>query len=295
MRLHRRSLRNRSAAAAAAILRAYPAAHEVGAELGETRRALGRSLADAQSELRIRGAFLQAIEEGRLGDLPGPAYVAGFVRSYGDYLGLDGADAVRRLKAPSASSEDWIEISPPPTPIPDGRAPTRGILLAAAALAVAVYGLWYFTEAPDAEPAAAVGPLPERFAALIADPADPAEPAAEAGAGAGTLPEPREAAAPAGAAPEPVAAAVWAAPRVVLRARADAWLEIRPEAGAPLYSGILRQGAEYPVPNRPGLALTTGDAGGIDVLVDGEAAPGLGPRGAVLRGLALDPDRLPAR
>lgn len=288
MRFHRRSLRNRSSTAAAAVLRAYPAALDIGAELGETRRALGRSLADAQSELRIRGPFLQAIEEGRLADLPGPAYVAGFVRSYGDYLGLDGADVLRRLKLPGESGKDRIELSPPPSPIPDGRAPTRGILLAAAALAAAVYGLWYFTEAPDAEPAAAVGPLPERFAALIAEPAEPA------GDG-GALPEPREAAEPAGGAPEPVAAAVWTAPRIVVRARADAWLEIRPEAGAPLYSGVLRRGAEYAVPNRAGLALTTGDAGGIDVLVDGEAAPGLGPRGAVLRGLALDPDRLPAR
>ena len=273
MRFHRRSLRNGSAAAAAAVLRAYPGAHEVGAELGETRRARGRSLVEAQSELRIRAAFLQAIEEGRLGDLPGPAYVAGFVRSYGDYLGLDGADAVRRLKMPGASGGDRIEISPPPSPIPDGRAPTRGVLLAAAALAFAVYGVWYLTEAPDAGPAAAVGPLPERFAALTAEPA--AEPAREE--------------------PELVPAAVWTAPRIVLRARADAWLEIRPEAGAPLYSGVLRRGAEYAVPNRPGLALTTGDVGGIDVLVDGEAAPGLGPRGAVLRNLALDPDRLPAR
>lgn len=292
MRFHRRSLRNGSAAAAAAVLRAYPGAHEVGAELGETRRARGRSLAEAQSELRIRAAFLQAIEEGRLGDLPGPAYVAGFVRSYGDYLGLDGADAVRRLKAPGTSGEDRIEISPPPSPIPDGRAPTRGILLAAAALALAVYGAWYLTEAPDAEPAAAVGPLPERFAALTAEPAEPA-PAPDEGAAA--APESREAAAPAREEPEPIPAAVWTAPRIVLRARADAWLEIRPEAGAPLYSGVLRRGAEYAVPNRPGLALTTGDAGGIDVLVDGEAAPGLGPRGAVLRNLALDPDRLPAR
>src|SRR6185312_11025713 len=39
---------------------------------------------------RIRDRYLQALEEERWDALPGDAYVKGFLRTYADYLGLDG-------------------------------------------------------------------------------------------------------------------------------------------------------------------------------------------------------------
>jgi cytoskeleton protein RodZ len=46
------------------------------------------------------------------------------------------------------------------------------------------------------------------------------------------------------------------------------------------------------VPDRPGLTLLTGNAGALEVLVDGEAVPAIGPKGQVRRDIALDPERL---
>ncbi len=70
---------------------------ELGAMLRESRVVLGRELVDVAAELRIRQVYLQAIEDGHLDDLPGIAYATGFVRAYGDILGLDGHDLVRRF------------------------------------------------------------------------------------------------------------------------------------------------------------------------------------------------------
>ncbi len=57
-----------------------------------------------------------------------------------------------------------------------------------------------------------------------------------------------------------------------------------------LLSRILHAGETWPVPARPNLLLTTGNAGGTDLLVDGAATPSLGGSGTVRRDLPLDPD-----
>ncbi|MCC5971533.1 MAG: DUF4115 domain-containing protein [Pararhodobacter sp.] len=53
------------------------------------RATLGKSLLDVQRELHIRAAFIAAIEHGDLSAFETPSFVAGFVRSYARYLGMD--------------------------------------------------------------------------------------------------------------------------------------------------------------------------------------------------------------
>lgn len=53
------------------------------------RATLGKSLLDVQRELHIRAAFIAAIENGDLDAFETPSFVAGFVRSYARYLGMD--------------------------------------------------------------------------------------------------------------------------------------------------------------------------------------------------------------
>lgn len=53
------------------------------------RATLGKSLLDVQRELHIRAAHIAAIENGDLTAFEAPSFVAGFVRSYARYLGLD--------------------------------------------------------------------------------------------------------------------------------------------------------------------------------------------------------------
>ena len=62
----------------------------VGKTLREAREKRGVELAEVEATTRIRARFLRAIEAGDWGALPGEAYARGFIRTYGDYLGLDG-------------------------------------------------------------------------------------------------------------------------------------------------------------------------------------------------------------
>lgn len=81
--------------------------------------------------------------------------------------------------------------------------------------------------------------------------------------------------------------------RVVLRAKADCWIEVKDEtAGKLIFARLLRAGERYDVPDRPGLRLLAGNAGGLEIVVDAEQVPPLGRDGAVVRNIALEPDRL---
>ncbi|CAH2603648.1 Helix-turn-helix domain-containing protein [Rhodovastum atsumiense] len=81
--------------------------------------------------------------------------------------------------------------------------------------------------------------------------------------------------------------------RIVLRAKADAWLQVRDrQQGQVLLNRVLRAGETWPVPPRERLVLTTGNAGGTEVLVDGQLTAALGIDGAVRRDLPLDPEAI---
>jgi len=70
----------------------------VSATLRAARVQAGLELADVAGALRIQYRYLEAIEDGRFEDLPGPTYAIGFVRAYGEFLGLDGKELIRRFK-----------------------------------------------------------------------------------------------------------------------------------------------------------------------------------------------------
>ena len=80
--------------------------------------------------------------------------------------------------------------------------------------------------------------------------------------------------------------------RVVITAVDDSWVQIQGPDNELLLTRILHAGDSYRVPDRPGLFMVTGNAGGLEVKVDDAVAPSLGPLGVVLRNVALDPDRL---
>jgi cytoskeleton protein RodZ len=79
--------------------------------------------------------------------------------------------------------------------------------------------------------------------------------------------------------------------RVVIRATADSWVQIRDTGQSTLFTRVLKAGESYRVADRPGLSLRTGNAGGLEITVDGQPAPSLGPNGAV-RNVPLEPQSL---
>jgi cytoskeleton protein RodZ len=80
--------------------------------------------------------------------------------------------------------------------------------------------------------------------------------------------------------------------RVTILAREDSWVQLTGAAGELLLTRILRAGDIYRAPNRDDLVLMTGNAGALEITVDGIQVSSLGPIGSVRRNVSLAPDRL---
>jgi len=407
----------------------------VGMVLRARRMAQGWDLSQIAGALRIRASYLEAIETAQYKQLPGMTYAVGFVRSYADYLGLDGTEMVQRFKQESTGMARRAALTMP-SPAPQGRVPGTGPLLVGLVALTVLGGVWYFwrddvgnmvsrvTQVPEemlarTMPATAPEPVTAPPPAPVAVPTPPPTPApatvvsAPPAAGNGTTkpgakpeppkveppkpetvkseppkpevarPDPNRAppplAAPAvpvsppQALPPPVASgpvppqpplpplarpaqlqptqrtvvdtaespddtpappptslgrapalssappAEEAAPppqpqaaaaptpassegkiygaqggeaRVVVRAKGESWVQIRDAEGQAIFTRVLRPGDVYRVPSRPGLTLMTGNAGAVELVVDGTAQAPLGAAGIVRRNVPLDADKL---
>lgn len=93
---------------------------------------------------------------------------------------------------------------------------------------------------------------------------------------------------------QPVSAGTSAAPasRIAIKATSDCWIQVRGPDQEIVFSRVLKQGETYQVPGKPGLALRTGNAGALQIIVDGKPAPSIGALGTLRRNVALDPDAL---
>lgn len=80
---------------------------------------------------------------------------------------------------------------------------------------------------------------------------------------------------------------------IVFHAVEPTYIEVRSlETDEVLVGRLLRTGEQYRAPDRRGLVLSVGNAGGLEITVDGIAIPRLGATGAVLRHVPIDGDLL---
>jgi cytoskeleton protein RodZ len=273
-----------------------PVAPRVGADLRAARERVGWSLQDLAPILRIRVQYLEALEEGRINELPGNAYALGFVRTYASVLGLDPDQVAKRFKAEAAAVNGKSKLSFP-VPMPQRGLPAGAMALLGVLLAIGAYAGWYRLSSEGRLPAETSPQELLRLAPLAEQAAQPAPPVAASTETQVAPPPAQQAEAP----PAPVvspgsaAAAVVPSPapdqpHIVVRASADAWVQVRDRAGSVLLSRTLHPGETWEVPPNANLLLTTGNAGGTDLIVDGVTSPSLGSSGAVRRDLPLDPD-----
>ena len=79
---------------------------EIGNSLREARVRRGIDFAQAELATKIRGKYLRALEEEQFTVLPAQTYVKGFLRTYAEYLGLDGQLYVDEFNSRFVAGDD---------------------------------------------------------------------------------------------------------------------------------------------------------------------------------------------
>src|SRR5437660_3268307 len=78
---------------------------DIGSTLREARMRSRIDISEVEARTKIRAKYLRAMENEEWNLLPGPVYVKSFLRTYGDFLGLDSRllvdDFKRRYERPS--------------------------------------------------------------------------------------------------------------------------------------------------------------------------------------------------
>ncbi|MFP6733402.1 MAG: RodZ domain-containing protein [Rhodospirillales bacterium] len=134
----------------------------VGAFLRASRLRRGEDLAEVASELRIRNVYLEAIEDGRFDLLPGNTYAVGFIRTYAEYLGLDGNRVVERYRDEiiADGAEQSLTF---PTVVPENGIPRAAMMMIGFLVVAVGYGAWFFLNSANQFQVAVVEPVPEQI------------------------------------------------------------------------------------------------------------------------------------
>jgi cytoskeleton protein RodZ len=113
---------------------------EIGNSLREARLRRGIEFVQAEGATKIRGKYLRALEEEQFSLLPSPTYVKGFLRTYAEYLGLDGQLYVDEYNSRFVVGEDDDRLRPRRSSVRpqrrNRRIETNVVLVALAAIAI---------------------------------------------------------------------------------------------------------------------------------------------------------------
>jgi cytoskeletal protein RodZ len=232
---------------------------EIGGSLREARLKRNLTPADVQKAIRIRDRYLQALEEERWELLPGDAYVKGFLRTYADYLGLDGNLYVDEYNNRYARPEEQPLLVPERFarrsggPRLGGAGPLRPLVVAGAIVAILVgVGAWQLSGSSSTKQATP----------------PPSVPTTTAGS---TTPKKHHH----HAKPPPVTVPSRAA---VVASRGASWLWVRSgsSSGPTVYEGTLLQGKTLPVSLKNGpVWIRIGDPPNLDIRLGGSLVRGL--------------------
>lgn len=235
----------------------------VGEILRRTREHYDRSLEDIEHVLNIRSAQLKAIEDNDTEAMPARVYAIGFVRSYSEHLGLDGDKMVNLFKAQGGSKAAEPELHFPVVAA-DNQVPPWWIIVSCIIAVIVILSLWFGESSEERKIVETIPPVPKEMQTAVA---------------------PKPAPTPVA---EPETIKEKPAKGIILNIRENSWVEIRDKKGKAMISQVLKAGDQYYVPDRPDLTISIGNAGGVEIEVDGVKLRKLGKRGSVLRRLSLD-------
>lgn len=106
----------------------------IGVTLSEARKQKKVSLKKIAQETKISSRYLQALEAETYDIFPAEVYLKGFLRSYAQYLGLDGEEMVRAYNRQHTQSPVSDTVNPDPEPLTIPKINTRLLIWSVTAL-----------------------------------------------------------------------------------------------------------------------------------------------------------------
>lgn len=269
--------------------------HAIGEYLQQIRLEQARSLEDIAAKTYIPLRILRALEAGQQDTLPEPVFVQGFIRRYGEALGLDGSTLaqsfpVSRQIVPEPEQNDDFGSSDVPlqqdASEPSRFADNRSPLLyggAAVLLIAALYGLSrLFTQPQRPTPATVSTEAPAPAKTNVSPAPTPQQPNSSAStapvSSSPTASPVSPATSPASsAAPKPSSASPVS---VAVNLNDAAWLQVISD-GNVTYEGTLPKGTKRTWTARQELTIVSGNAGAVSTAFNGGAAKVMGTTGQV--------------
>ena len=144
---------------------------EIGHSLREARERQGLGYPEVELATKIRAKYIRALEEEDFTSIPGDAYIRGFLRTYADYLGLDGDVYVDEYASRFITS--WRDELPPRperrrVPRRDRRFERRAVLLVLAGIVVVtalVFAAWQIPGSSTPSPGTSTKQMQQRRSA----------------------------------------------------------------------------------------------------------------------------------
>jgi cytoskeleton protein RodZ len=146
---------------------------EIGNSLREARLRQGLDFIEIEQSTKIRGKYLRALEDEQFDVLPAQTYVKGFLRSYADFLGLDGQLYVdefnsRYVRGELEEEEEQRVIKPRVVgPGRGGAFQNKAVMITLAAIAgltIFVFAAWIWGGSDTPNTPLAVNPPPKKKA-----------------------------------------------------------------------------------------------------------------------------------
>jgi cytoskeletal protein RodZ len=240
---------------------------------------------------RVGIRHLEALEEERLADLPSPVFVRGFIRAYCSFLREAPEEALRHYEVLAGERAAAHAANAPPRPRTTWASSSvlvGLVLLVILGIALIVINLTVKRtggtsvaaqkmEASVPEPARVGSAAPEAPPAPLQPPvAVPALPGPASGPAVLSAP-----------APAPTAAKATPGPqRLLIKAVEPTWIRVQPDEGRATEE-LLPAGASREWSAERRFLVTIGNAGGVELALNGKALAPLGPKGTVIQRLEL--------
>lgn len=270
----------------------------LGGYLRALREAKGSSLEDMARSTRVGIRHLEALEEERLADLPSPVFVRGFIRAYCGFLREAPEEALGHYEALAGERAAAQAANAPPRPRTTWA--NSSVLVGLALLVILGIALIVINLTVKRTGGTSVAAPKMEVSVPVPSPI-PAPPAAAPVTPPGEAPRPVAAPAPTPAvaqspatpastpAPTPAPAVVKSSPgpqRLLIKAVEPTWIRVQPDEGRATEE-LLPAGASREWSAERRFLVTIGNAGGVELALNGKVLPPLGPKGTVIQRLEL--------